>query len=72
MSIFTPARSADAGESRQVADQLIDLVEALAAKHADRFAIATCTADVERLRGSGRVALALGMENASPSRGNHR
>ena len=69
MSIFTPASSADAGESRRVADQLIDLVEALAAKHPEKFAIATCAADVERLRGSGRVALALGMENASPLEG---
>ncbi|MCY3838994.1 MAG: membrane dipeptidase [Gammaproteobacteria bacterium] len=69
MSIFTPARSADAGESRDVANQLVDFVEALAATHAGKFAIATCTADVERLRGSGRVALALGMENASPLEG---
>ena len=69
MSIFTPARSADAGESRHVADQLIDLVEALPARHADKFEIVTCTADVERLHGSGVVALALGMENASPLEG---
>ncbi|MDE0660791.1 MAG: dipeptidase [Gammaproteobacteria bacterium] len=69
MSIFTPARSADAGESREVADQLVDLVEALAARHPGKFAIAACTADAERLRGSGRIALALGMENASPLEG---
>ena len=69
MSIFTPARSADAGESREVADQLVHFVEALAATQAGRFAIVTCTADVEHLRGSGRVALALGMENASPLEG---
>ena len=69
MSIFTPARSADAGESRHLADRLIDLVEALAAKHADKFALATCTRDVERLHGSEVVALALGMENASPLEG---
>ena len=69
MSIFTPARSADAGESRRIADELIDLVEALAAKHADKFAIATCTADIERHHGSDVVALALGMENASPLEG---
>ena len=69
MSIFTPARSAEAGESREVADQLVDFVEALAATQAGKFAIATCTADVEHLRGSGRVALALGMENASPLEG---
>lgn len=69
MSIYTPARSADVGESRQVADRLIDLVEALAAEHVAKFGIVTCTGDVERLRGSGRVALALGMENASPLEG---
>ena len=69
MSIFTPARYADVGESRQVADQLIDLVESLAAEHASKFAIATCAADVDHLRGSGVVALALGMENASPLEG---
>ncbi|MCY3811234.1 MAG: dipeptidase [Gammaproteobacteria bacterium] len=70
MSIYTPARSADVGESRQVADRLIDLVEALASEHADKFGVVTCTRDVERLRDSGRVALALGMENASPLEGN--
>ncbi|MCY4014781.1 MAG: dipeptidase [Gammaproteobacteria bacterium] len=69
MSIYTPARSAEVGESRQVADRLIDLVEALASEHAGKFGVVTCTRDVERLRGSGRVALALGMENASPLEG---
>ena len=69
MSIFTPARSADAGESRRLADELIDLVEGLAEKHPGKFAIVTCTEDVAQLRGPGRVALALGMENASPLEG---
>ena len=69
MSIFTPARAADSGESRGIADELVDLVEALAAEHPTRFAVATCTGDVDRLRGSGTVALALGMENASPLEG---
>ena len=69
MSIFTPARMTQTGESRQVADELIDLVEGLAKKHPRKFAIVTCTEDVERLNGTGRVALALGMENASPLEG---
>ena len=69
MSIFTPARAADAGESRRIADELIDLVEAAAERHPAKFAVATCTDDVERLRNSGIVALALGMENASPLEG---
>ncbi len=69
MSIYTPARAADAGESRGLADELIDHVEAMTANHPDKFAIATCTADVEQLRGTGMIALALGMENASPLEG---
>ena len=69
MSIYTPARAAEAGESRQIADELVDLVEALAERHPAKFAVVTCTDDVERLRGSGIVALALGMENASPLQG---
>ena len=69
MSIFTPARAADAGDSRRIADELVDLIEAVSARHPAKFAVATCTDDVERLRNSGIVALALGMENASPLEG---
>ena len=69
MSIYTPARAAEAGEARQLAERLIDDMEGLVARHSDRFAIATCTADVARLRAKGVVALALGMENGSPLAG---
>ena len=66
MSIYTPAAAADAGESRALAERLIDDLEALASAQPERFALATCTDDVAALRGSGRVALALGLENGSP------
>ena len=66
MSIYTPAAAADAGESRALAERLIDELEALASAQPERFALATCTDDVAALRGSGRVALALGLENGSP------
>lgn len=69
MSIYTPARAADAGESRRIADELVELVEAAAERHPAKFAVATCIDDVEGLRDSGIVALALGMENASPLEG---
>ena len=69
MSIFTPASAADAGESRRIADELVDLVEALAMMHPGKFAVVTCSDDVARLHRSERVALALGMENASPLEG---
>ena len=66
MSIYTPAAAADGGESRALAERLIDELEALARAQPERFALATCTEDVAALRGSGRVALALGLENGSP------
>ena len=66
MSIYTPAAAAAAGESRALADRLIDQMETLARDQPERFALATCTADVTALRDSGRVALALGLENGSP------
>lgn len=66
MSIYTPASAAVEGTSRQLADTLIDRLEHLATSQPSKFAIATCTADVDRLRDSGRVTLALGMENGSP------
>ena len=66
MSIYTPAAAADAGESRALAERLIDELEVLASAQPERFALATCTEDVAALRGSGRVALALGLENGSP------
>ena len=66
MSIYTPAAAAEAGEARQLADRLIDSMEQLAAQHPRKFAIATCTDDVEQLRDQEVVVLALGMENGSP------
>ena len=66
MSIYTPAATAAAGESRALADRLIDQMETLARDQPERFALATCTEDVAALRGSSRVALALGLENGSP------
>ncbi len=66
MSIYTPASAALDGTSRQLADTQIDRMEHLATTQPSKFAIATCTADVDHLRDSGVVMLALGMENGSP------
>lgn len=66
MSIYTPAMLESVGGATQLAHQLIDGVEALAARAPDRFALVQSTADVERLSGSNRILLALGMENGSP------
>ncbi|MBJ6981140.1 dipeptidase [Luteimonas sp. MC1572] len=66
MSIYTSPREDDAGSAWQSANAQIDAVEALAARHPDRFAIVTSPRDVEQLRQGGRVLLPLGMENGAP------
>jgi membrane dipeptidase len=66
MSIYTsPQQDAD-GSARAVAHAQIDAVEALAARHPDKFALLRSPRDVARHRGDGRVLLALGMENGAP------
>jgi membrane dipeptidase len=66
MSIYIPADVDDAGNARAFADELIDGVEALAAAHPDKFAVATCAADVDAAKAAGLIALPMGMENGGP------
>jgi membrane dipeptidase len=69
MSVYTSSDLEGSGTARHHADALIDVIEQLPQRWPDKFAIVRSTADVERLRGSGRVLLALGMENGSPLEG---
>lgn len=66
MSIYTSPEDDAAGTARQKAHMQIDAVEALAARHPDRFALLRSPADIERLSQNRRVLLALGMENGAP------
>jgi membrane dipeptidase len=66
MSIHTSADEDDAGKAWQIANTQIDAVEAMAARHPDRFALVRSPRDIERLQRGGRVLLALGMENGAP------
>ena len=66
MSIYTPADLEAKGESRQAADELIDIVEGIVAAAPDKFAIATSVADVRSQFEAGLVSLPMGMENGSP------
>lgn len=66
MSVYTSPGEDAAGTARQKAHLQIDAVEAMAARHPGRFALLTSPADVQRLSGSGRVLLAIGMENGAP------
>lgn len=69
MSIYIPASYERSGGSFLLANQLIDSMEALAGRAPDKFAMAYTTTDVTQQFGSGKVSLALGMENGTPIEG---
>ncbi|MDH3748914.1 MAG: dipeptidase [Gammaproteobacteria bacterium] len=66
MSIYTPADLEELGESFEVAESLIDMVNDLVATSPDKFAIALNPADVQQQFEAGLISLPLGMENGSP------
>ena len=69
MSIYTdPDLEADGG-SREVAEQLIKLVEDVVKASPDKFAIATSPDDIRRHFAAGLISLPMGMENGSPIEG---
>ena len=69
MSIYVPAAVDAAGDAGKLAHELIDDVEALAARAPDRFALAHCADDVVASKASGRIALPMGLENGAPVAG---
>ena len=69
MSIYTQAELEAEGRSREVADELIDLVEKIVASAPDKFAIARSPADIQAQFEQGLISLPLGMENGSPIEG---
>ncbi|TXS88926.1 membrane dipeptidase [Parahaliea maris] len=69
MSIYTPPSSELDGSAYNLANTLIDQVEAIVARAPDRFAIARSPADVDAQFAEGKISLALGMENGAPIAG---
>ena len=69
MSIYIPSSLEGKPEAIDMADSLIDLVTGLASRYPDKFAMVTSPAQVRALQGSGRVLLAMGMENGAPIAG---
>ena len=65
MSIFVPVERQLPGQARHFADYLIDLVELTCSYNPERFEIARSAADIRRIAGTNRVALALGIENGA-------
>jgi membrane dipeptidase len=69
MSIYIPASYETSGGSVQLANRLIDSMEALVGRAPDKFALAHSVADVEKAFSEGKIALPLGMENGTPIQG---
>jgi membrane dipeptidase len=65
MSIYVPASLQETGGARDLADELIDLVENIAAQAPESFAIARSVDDVRALFAEGIFALPMGIENGA-------
>jgi membrane dipeptidase len=66
MSIYTPAESEEEGGSFELANRLIDRVEALVGRAPGKFVVVKTTGQAEKAAKSGLMGLAMGMENGSP------
>jgi len=67
MSIYVPARlQTEAGESKALADSLIDMVTRIAETHPNNFKIAKSPVDLKANFKKKIVSLPMGMENGSP------
>jgi membrane dipeptidase len=69
MSIYVPASHQESGDARQVADELLDMMETLTTEHPAEFSIVTSVSEAKRSLGDGSVAMAFGMENGAPIQG---
>jgi len=69
MSIYVPAAHQETGEAKDFADEMIAMVEAIAAEHPDKFAMVSSAAEAAAIAGSGRVGFAMGIENGAPIEG---
>jgi len=69
MSIFTPPSSEQDGTSFDLANSLIDNVQALVGRAPDKFVMVRTPLEAEQAWKEGKIGLAMGMENGSPIEG---
>jgi membrane dipeptidase len=70
MSIYVPvALQDDPGAAKQRADSQIDMIEAIATEHPDKFEIAPSPDAVRRIVEAGKIALPMGIENGAALEG---
>ena len=65
LSIYIPSEVPTDGAARRKADGLIDLVEGLAAKNPEKWAMTRSPDELRAAEAAGKIALALGIENGS-------
>jgi len=70
MAVYVPSSMDGSGKAKAYADSLIDLVRSFTARWPDKFALVNSPADVSRLAPTGKILLAMGMENGTPLEGN--
>ena len=68
-AVFVPSAMEGSGKAKVYADSMVDLVQSIAARWPDHFALANSPADVVRLAPTGKVLLAMGMENGAAIEG---
>jgi len=66
MSIYTPSSTEAEGSAFQLANELIDYMEALVGRAPDKFVIVRSPAEARAAQATGKIGIALGMENGSP------
>lgn len=66
MSIYVPASYQEAGGAKELADELIDMVEGWVTNAPDKFALASSPAAVRENFRAGKISLPLGIENGAP------
>lgn len=66
MSIYIPASNqSEPGKSKELADELITMIEGIAEAHPDKFAISYGPRDSEKHFKEGLISLPMGMENGA-------
>jgi membrane dipeptidase len=68
-AVFVPSAMEGSGKAKVYADSIIDLVRSFAARWPDKFALVNSPADVTLLAPTGKILLAMGMENGAPIEG---
>ncbi len=69
MSIYTPASSEDDGTAHQLANELIDGMEALVGRAPDKFSMVYSAQEAKAIIDTNKIGIALGMENGAPIAG---